>query len=417
MKNTDFIKVAGILIFLTIYFIGFSYYGANLFEKLFQSNTKFDEGTVIGSESMDKMTKVDALRTLNEQVEAWQKKTTLTFQYVEKKAGIGTNLVEFQVEKSVKEAVTGQDNELLTTVSTDRLQAEVLEQFPALNKTQINFDMLASDIADVGDYLKSGETVIDLTLYVSEEAKQSIVAEVLQGSVNESMAAFIEQHQSLDIKQGDIVSFNEWIDGTNDDKLDEKSLNMFSSALYQLVMKTNFVLLEKNQSTDLPEYVELGYEAKVNEMKDQDFVFMNGNNVNYTIEWKVADGKLYGAIKGVPFYYTYKPVFKNKSTLKPKTILHFSPALAYGTMRVERFGESGTMINVYRSMMEGSEKLKEEKVAEDFYPPIHQIELYSSQDPPPEPEPEEDTADNTETNTNTETDPSPDESETEKDNG
>jgi hypothetical protein len=403
MKKKETLKIAAMFIMLTLYFIGFSCYGTNVYEKFFQSNARFDEGTVIGPESFDHATKVQALRTLTEKVTAWQLDALLTFQYVEKSANISTNLIEFQIEKSVEEAATGQKNELYTTVSAERLQAELDEQFPLLHDTQLDVETLASDIADIGDYLKSDETVIDLTLYMNEEAKQSIAAEILTGTVSEPLAKFVEKNPSIPVKSGEMVSFNEWLSTTQYEELDNESINILSSALYQLVMQTNFVVLEKNQSMALPDDIELGYEAKVDLANSQDFIFLNENNAGYTVEWQVREGKVYGVLKGMPFYYTYKTLLKNKAALRPKTILHFNPNLPYGTMRVERFGENGMMIDVYRQTREGTLELKEEKVAEDFYLPVHQIEWHSSQDPPPEPVEDDQTIPNPETDSDAET--------------
>lgn len=388
MKKKETVKIAAMFALLTLYFIGFSYYGTAVYEKFFQSDERFDEGTMIGPESFDHATKAEAMRTLTEKVTAWQLGRMLTFQYAEKSANVSTNLIEFQIEKSIEKAVTGQKNELYTTVSTERLQAELDEQFPLLRDTPLDMETLASDIADIGDYLKPDETVIDLTLYMNEEAKQSIAVEALTGTVTESLVAFIQTNPSISVKSGGVVSFNQWLSTTQYGELDNESINILSSALYRIVMQTNFVVLEKNQSRTLPDKIDLGYEAKVDEANGQDFLFLNENQTSYTVQWQVRDGKVYSMLKGVPFYYTYKPVLKNKTELRPKTILRFDPDMPYGKTRVERFGESGVMIDVYRQTREGTFKRKEEKAAEDFYLPVHQIEWYSSQDPPPEPEPE-----------------------------
>lgn len=394
MKKKETVKIAAMFMMLTLYFIGFSYYGTAAYEKIFQSNERFDEGTVIGSESLDHATKAEAMRTLTETVTAWQIDAVLTFQYVEKSASISTNLVEFQIEKSIEKAVPGRKNELYTSVSIQRLQEQLDEQFPALRDTPLNVEMLASDIADIGDYLQPNETVIDLTLYMNEEAKQSIAAESLTGTTAEPLVAFLKTNPSIPVKSGEVVSFNQWLStAQSGNLLDKESINLLSSALYRLVMQTNFVILEKNQSIALPDKIDLGYEAKVDEANGQDFLFLNENNTSYTVEWQVINGKVHVVLKGIPFYYTYTPVLKNKAELEPKTILQFDPRMPYGTTRVERFGESGMMIDVYRQMREGAFELKEDKIAEDFYLPVHQIEWHSSQDPPPDPnlEPELDT--------------------------
>lgn len=388
-QNRNKVGTLLILFFMLIlYFTVFSFYGGRLFDQVFLADTVFDEDTFIGSEKVDALTDAETVRMLNEKVEAWQQEADITFKYVEKEAEMSVGLVSFQVEESVSQAADSQKNPLIASINAADLSEELKRKMPSLRVAdQLDTNMLASDLADIADYLKTGESVIDLSLYLPEETRNSKVAEVVAEGMDDAAADFIKANPAISIKNNSSVSFNSWVEPAGD-KISEKSLNILSSSLYRLVLKTNFDIMEKNQSTELPEYIELGYEASIDKAKNQDFVFFNRNDHSYTINWTVTNGKLYGALTGLPFYYTYAPELKNKETLKAKTVLHFSPLLDYGTMRVEQYGESGMMIDLYRNRLEGSEKRESEQVAADFYPPVHQIELYSSQEPPPPPPPE-----------------------------
>lgn len=375
---------------LILYFTVFSFYGGRLFDQVFLADTVFDEGTFIGTEKVDEMTDAETVHMLNEKVEAWQQEAAIKLKYVEKEAEMSTGLISFQVEESVGQAADSQKNPLIASISPDDLAEELKRKMPAIGVAdQLDMDMLAADLSDIADYLKTGESVVDLSLYLPEEVRSSKVAEVVADGMDDAATDFIKANPTIPIKNSSSVSFNSWVEPAGD-KISEKSLNILSSSLYRLVLKTNFDIMEKNQSTELPDYIELGYEASIDKAKKQDFVFFNRNDHSYAINWTVTNGKLYGALTGLPFYYTYSPELKNKETLKAKTVLHFSPLLDYGTMRVEQYGESGMMIDLFRNRLEGSEKRESEQVAADFYPPVHQIELYSSQEPPPPPpEPEE----------------------------
>ncbi|WP_046173973.1 VanW family protein [Domibacillus indicus] len=382
-------KAALFLLLLVIYFSLFSFYGSRLFEKVFLSDTVFDENTAIGPEKVAGMTDREAAKLLNEEIENWQAQAVMKLKYAEKEIPLSSSFVEFQVRQSVDEAADGQQNRLIASVSPEKLEDELNRKMPALQiKDHIDIDLLAADLGDIGDYLKSGESVLDLSLYLEENGKTAKLAEVTADGLDSASIRFIKENPAISIKGGSSVSFNSWIEPAAD-KISEESLNLLSSALYQLILKTNFDIMEKNQSTALPDYIDLGYEAKVKRKKEQDFIFFNRNDYDYTIEWTADNGNVYGVLKGIPFYYTYKPELKNKKTLKPKTVLHFSPNLPYGQMRIEQYGETGLMIDVFRSRYEGAKKMDSEQVAADFYPPDHQIELYSSQEPPPPPEPEE----------------------------
>ena len=53
-----------------------------------------------------------------------------------------------------------------------------------------------------------------------------------------------------------------------------------------MILPTNFSIIERNISEELPDYAELGFEAKVNPEKNKDLVFSNGNESSYKIHNK-----------------------------------------------------------------------------------------------------------------------------------
>ncbi|WNS81811.1 G5 domain-containing protein [Domibacillus sp. DTU_2020_1001157_1_SI_ALB_TIR_016] len=382
-------KTAGLLLVLVIYLSFFSIYGGSLIDRIFFADDIFDEGTTIGPEKVDEMTSYASAKLLNNRIEDWEKRAVITLKYAEKEVTMNNSLISFQVEQSVREAADGRQNPLLASVSPDELKEELTRKMPVLQtEGRIDLETVAGDISDIGDYLKSGESVVDLSLYLSEGEKSAKLAEVTADGLDSAAESFVKANPILPVKANMSVSFNSWAEAAGG-KMGEESLNILASSLYQLVLKTNFNIMEKNQSNALPDDIELGYEARVEQTKEQDFVFFNPNGEAYTINWTASNGELRVSLTGVPFYYTYKTELRNKKTLHPKTVLHFSPELPYGEMQVEQYGEDGSMVDVYRSQFEGSQKLGSEQIAADFYPPVHQIELYSSQEPPPPPEPEE----------------------------
>lgn len=382
MRKKNVLKAAIPIVLFSLFIFSFAYYGGRFYEQLFQSDEPYDKGTVIGPESVAGMTETEAARHLTAQVEDWRTKSAVTLRYMEKEADMNENLIEFQTAKSISDAVDGRENNLYADVSDQLLLAELESQFPGHSWDKTDVELLASDLSDIGSHFQTGDITVDLSAYVPKESRQEIVAKVSMAGASSVLQSFVEQNPSILIPASGIVSFNEWMIGTNDQSLDEKSIGLLSSSLYQLVLQTNFAVLEKNQSTSLPDYIPLGFEAKVSMSGKQDFVFRNENQAGYTAEWSVSGGRLNGVIKGVPFYYDYEPVLKNKETIQPKTILQFSPSLEYGKVRLERMGSTGQMADAYRVVKERTVTLREEQIAGDFYPPIHTIELHSSKEEP-----------------------------------
>lgn len=251
MKSFSFIKIMLSLIIITAYLIGFSYYGAHAYEKIFNLSVGFNEGTKIGPVDVSGKTKLEALKMLNKEIEEWQKTKKITVQYVEDKVVFDHKMISFQPKKSVSEAASEQENTLLTEVSAEKVKSDILFEFPKLDGEAFDFKALASDLQDIGAYLQTGESVIDLTLYATEDYKQSIVSEALvsEGGVSPNTDQFIKKFPSITLKNHTAFSFNKWIESTNDTTLTEDELNMLSSLFYRLVLKTNFLILEKNQGT------------------------------------------------------------------------------------------------------------------------------------------------------------------------
>ena len=382
MKQKNVLKAALPIVLFSLFIFSFSYYGAHLYDRLFQSDEFFTEGTRVGIESVEDMTEAEAARHLTAQVEEWRTQSAITLRYMEKEAEMNKNLIEFQTAKSVSKAVDGRENNLYAAVSDQLLLAELESQFPGHSWDKTDMELLAADLSDIGSHFQTGNTAVDLSGYVPKESRQETIAEVLIDGAPSVLQSFVKRNPSILIPSSSIVSFNEWMMKTNDQSLDEKSIGLLSSALYQLVLQTNFSVLEKNQSTSLPDYISLGFEAKVSKSGKQDFVFHNENQTDYTVEWSVSGGRLKGVIKGIPFYYNYEPVLKNKKTIEPKKIVQFSSSVEYGKVRLEQMGSDGQMADVYRVIKERATALKEEQIAADFYPPVHIIELHSSKEKP-----------------------------------
>ncbi|MDQ0214538.1 hypothetical protein J2S13_000934 [Oikeobacillus pervagus] len=383
MKDIQFIKVFISMVLLTTYFITFSHYGAFAYEKVFLSSSTFAEGTKIGPVDVSEKTKPMSLKILNNQIDKWKQEAKLSFQYVEKHEEMDVSMIEIRKKDSVAKAVSGETNPLMADVSEKQLKSMIAFSFPQLDLNTFDLQSLQKDLADIGSYLQKGETVIDLTLYLKEQKKRDIVAERLfKHQVGPDLQDFIHKHSSIKVTANAVFSFNEWIEKTGFRSLEEDDLNLLSTSLFQIIMQSNFLILEKNQSESLPGNIELGTEAKVQPEKNLNFSFMNPNDQEYIIEMKMVNGKLYMALKGIPFAYQYKMILKNKETIAPKVVVRYSPSLPFNEMKVKTSGKKGLLIQVYRVASELNDKYKEEKISEDFYPPVHRVEIHSSLKPP-----------------------------------
>ena len=156
-------------------------------------------------------------------------------------------------------------------------------------------------------------------------------------------------------------------------------LNGIATGMYQVILPTNFSILERNISEELPSYAELGYEAKVNAEKNMDFIFSNGNESSYSIQIKAEDHQLAFSLKGPSFIQQYKVLTKEEQIFEPKMVVQFNPKLSPSQKIVEEEGKEGQMVKVVReTYSEQGELVQKENISEDFYPPVHRVEVRGS---------------------------------------
>ncbi|MCD8502711.1 MAG: VanW family protein [Bacillaceae bacterium] len=171
--------------------------------------------------------------------------------------------------------------------------------------------------------------------------------------------------------------------------LNEHSLNspndeisIVASVLYNVLMHTNFDILERHISQSLPSYSELGFEAFVS-YPHHDLRFTNPNYVPYTVTAEIDSHVLKISLVGDPLEYRYEVKLLEEQTFSPKTIVHFSEELEPGRFRIEFVGEKGFAAMVMREEYTNESTLvRSILLSEDFYRPVHQIVVQSIKDKP-----------------------------------
>ena len=83
------------------------------------------------------------------------------------------------------------------------------------------------------------------------------------------------------------------------------------------------------------------------------------------------------SLKGPSFLQQYKIITKDQQNFTPKTIVQFNPELSPTQKIVEKEGKEGQFIKVVREIYsENNELIQKENISEDFYPPVHQVEVH-----------------------------------------
>ena len=83
------------------------------------------------------------------------------------------------------------------------------------------------------------------------------------------------------------------------------------------------------------------------------------------------------SLQGPSFLQQYKITTQDQQNFKPKTIVQFNPELSSTQKIVEKEGKEGQSIKVVREIYsENNELIQKESISEDFYPPVHQVEVH-----------------------------------------
>ena len=155
-------------------------------------------------------------------------------------------------------------------------------------------------------------------------------------------------------------------------------LSRLATAIYEVILPTNFTILERNISEELPSYAELGVEASINPSLNHDLVFSNTNDMTYQMNLAVKGNQLEVSLIGPSFLNKYEIIKSKEQRYTPKTIKQYSAQLPTNTMQVVEEGKEGMEIKVTRKVITNNGKIiKTEELSDDFYPPVHRVEVYS----------------------------------------
>ncbi|WP_042459218.1 G5 domain-containing protein [Neobacillus dielmonensis] len=378
-KNQQLIKLFVVIFLSTAFIFSSSHFGAKAFEKLSAADGRFSEGTTIGSLDVSGKLKEEAVSLLEEKYVDWVKGTSVQLQYGEKTAAFDMNAFDLDANQTVASAIDGQNNPATITVDQSQIKDQLGILFPEFNVSEIDIKKLAQALTTAASSFQPGSHSFDLFndyLLANAVQKDAIIAEsvVSANDVTVALQSIIDQSPKIDLPAGTKFSL---LDFAEKNKVtDSNALNLLATGIYQAVLSSNFTIDERNIGTSLPAYTSVGFEARVDQTAKQDLAFTNPNKGAYYLELQIDNNQLKVTLKGQQLLYTYKVTKKDEQTLKPKTIVQYSPLVAPGKTQIQTKGTDGQVAKVYRDEYQGEKLLKSELVSEDYYAPVHQVEVH-----------------------------------------
>ncbi|MFJ7744236.1 VanW family protein [Peribacillus sp. NPDC097295] len=380
MKNPQLLKIFLVFILSTAYIFSFSHFGAAAYNQIFKDQGQFGDNTTIGSLDISGQSKREVSTILTEAVDQWTRNTVLDITYKESKMTVDNGIFTFQVDKTIASLLSNKKNTAVVTVNTESLQEDLYDMSLALASTSLDIDRLAKDLAVSAEFLTEGSKTLALENYIDGDTGEDEVVAEATVNLGKAAAAFkdlIPLIQPIKIDAETQFSLLQKMSELDGKKYNSDTLSRLATAVYGVVLPTNFTILERNISNQLPGYAELGFEAHVDSEIGHDLIFANTNDSAYRIELQVEGKKLKATLKGQSFLNSYEVKTTDEKRYTPKTIKQYSDELAPAAMQVKQEGKEGITVKVLRRIESSSGDLLEtETLSEDFYAPIHRIEVY-----------------------------------------
>lgn len=377
MKNVQGVKLFVAIVATTAFIFCFSHFGVNAYERIFSSKEGYAEGTTLGGVDISGMSLEEALQVLKATQEEWLQSTSIKLKYKEKTVDFDTDLFTFQFHESLEKMHQGTDNSVVVSLNQDDLIGLLYSISPYLIEEDVFYVNKWSDsLIAIASQLDKGKHELALQEYLVSQKEEEVILADTTLDVKENkknVAKWVKQFPSIEVGQEDTVSLLDII-GKQADSYSDTTLSMVATALHQIVLATNFSITERFISNQLPNYAQLGYEAKINQSKKMDYRFYNPNAAVYQLQFKMSGNKLYASIVGVPFLFKYDVVLSDQEAFKPKTVIRFDSLLGFNEYRTIAEGTDGFLIKVYRlAKNEDGVEVKKDLMSEDFYPPINKV--------------------------------------------
>ncbi|MBW8350212.1 VanW family protein [Bacillus sp. IITD106] len=243
-----------------------------------------------------------------------------------------------------------------------------------LNDSHLNnSSALAMEQAENKDKSKKESLVEDTYI-------ESIISEVSREHllVTPRVRLLLNTIQENEIQGTSQFSLLQNIDSYSLSTIDGETASEVASILYELILKSNLVVMERNTSTILDDNTILGLEAKVDPDLKKDFSFYNPSEQSYKIEWEQSGNGVKARLLGPKLDEQYNLHFEEEKSYPPKTIKQYSPAIKSNDLQVKEKGKAGKSITVIKETKDkNGAVIEKDIVAQDFYLPVHRIEIHS----------------------------------------
>ncbi|CAG9619513.1 VanW family protein [Sutcliffiella rhizosphaerae] len=374
------LKLLAALLVCTVFIFGLSKVGVLVTNQWLPHTNSFSESTLIANEEVSNTSKQAALEKIEDAKNQWLINGTIYLEWAGQLQPLPKEAFAYNILESVEYAEDGSQNPLKVELAHGTL----LEQIEEITQNSDVFasmdtDKLKSDLETVASLLKEGDHTFSFSDYLVEG--NTIAETDIQKRINllggtAGAELNVLNGKEIQLNPQHTFSLDMWL-ADEEITLADESASILASLFYEVIAPTNFTIVERHISKELPSWATEGYEARFQKDK-MDFVFTNPNNGRFTIQLSVDSTSMTANLNGGELPYTYEVKQVEKKALLPKKVIQYSATLATNQTRVKETGRNGSYIQLVRTALDSSGKAVETSVySEDYYAPIQRVELHS----------------------------------------
>ncbi|CEG23087.1 VanW like protein [Planococcus massiliensis] len=375
MDNKVFGTTFLAIILSAFLFFGVANAGALAVDKWFFPVEKFGDNTYIGATDVSNMEVTEAKQLFAGRVESWKQSAQLIVTYQDATANYPLDNAQILLDETVQRAQSGSQNNFVFELSDATTQTFLAEQFPS---AVFSNEEIQSVTTKLEESLHNGQaetriTISDDNLSVEREVVSSVsFNHNLQSKGAQAALAALDGFQIAPNAQFSLIGF---LEEQGLQQVSDEELTEIASAIYGVVLQSNFIIDERSIGTKMPAAIPLGQEAAINRALNVDFVFTNPNYSSFILNIGTNGAAIEASMTGLPFVYSYSVQIGEQEEVKPRLIKQYSAFVSNGST-VKEPGADGVRLNVSRLILAQGEELEIEPISTDFYPPTHRIEVY-----------------------------------------
>lgn len=239
-------------------------------------------------------------------------------------------------------------------------------------------DETKEEVLNHARYLKTTEIIpVELPLEKEFMERNAFEIQEIYGD-RASLTAYIEQLDGVVLAPNDTFSLLQELEDMTG-ATDYETRRFFASVLYSVVLQSNTKIIERHSQNTVPNYLRPGIEADISPRLNRDLKFQNMTHSPMLFHAKIEDDRLLielYTLKGTE-NATYSV---DETKIQSRTIYRLSADVKKGQKKTLQTGSDGYRVTVYQSVYdEVSGLMVDQKISNDFYPPVHKIIAVSSE--------------------------------------